>query len=41
MTPALAENGFVPQASARSGTLPPEDLAKLARQMTVQVSCWQ
>lgn len=41
MVPALAEKGFAPKASARSGTLAPEDLAKLARGLTVQVACWE
>ena len=41
MAEVLAEKGFAPRASARSGTLAPEDLAKLARGLTVQVACWK
>ncbi len=40
MAPALAEKGFAPTASQRSGTLATEDLSLLALGMTVQVSCW-
>lgn len=36
----LAEKGFSPAASARTGALAAEDLALLAQGMTVQVACW-
>lgn len=36
----LTEAGVTPHASARSGALAPEDLNRMARGMTVLVSCW-
>ncbi len=38
---ALAANGVLVQPSTRSGSLASEDLAELARSMTVLVSCWK
>ncbi len=38
---ALAANGFTAPPSTRTGTLAAEDLAALARSMTVLVSCWK
>jgi peptidoglycan hydrolase-like protein with peptidoglycan-binding domain len=38
---ALAGNGVAVAPSARTGSLASEDLAKLARDMTVLVSCWK
>lgn len=37
---ALKDKGASPAPSTRTGTLAAEDLAKLARDMTVLVSCW-
>ncbi|PTX53498.1 sporulation related protein [Gemmobacter caeni] len=36
----LTEAGITPHASARSGAMAPEDLSRMARGMTVLVSCW-
>jgi peptidoglycan hydrolase-like protein with peptidoglycan-binding domain len=36
----LAERGLAPAAAARTGAMPAEDIAALARAMTVLVSCW-
>jgi peptidoglycan hydrolase-like protein with peptidoglycan-binding domain len=36
----LSKKGFAATAAEPSGDLAPEDLARLARDMTVQVSCW-
>jgi peptidoglycan hydrolase-like protein with peptidoglycan-binding domain len=36
----LSAQGLTPTAAEPSGDLAPEDLARLARDMTVQVSCW-
>jgi hypothetical protein len=36
----LARAGLAPAAAAAGGALPPEDLARRARGMTVLVSCW-
>ena len=40
LTPVLAQNGFAPRAASRSTALAAEDLARLARGLAVQVSCW-
>ncbi|MCX7890359.1 MAG: peptidoglycan-binding protein [Rhodobacteraceae bacterium] len=36
----LSANGVTPAASARTGSMPAEDMAATARAMTVLVSCW-
>jgi hypothetical protein len=36
----LAQNGVTPVASARSGSMAAEDMARMATRMTVLVSCW-
>ena len=41
ITAALSAQGMVTVPSTRSGTLATEDLAALARSMTVLVSCWK
>lgn len=37
----LSERGFTPTAATAGGAMAPEDLARLARGMAVQVSCWK
>jgi len=40
LAPLLAERGFAPTAATGGAVMAPEDLARLARGMAVQVSCW-
>ena len=41
IAPALAAKGIDVTVSAARGALPPEDLTRAARDMTVLVSCWK
>uniref|UniRef100_UPI0035623DD1 S1 family peptidase n=1 Tax=Phaeovulum sp. TaxID=2934796 RepID=UPI0035623DD1 len=40
LAPVLAAQGFAPMASMGGAAMAPEDLARLARGLAVQVSCW-
>lgn len=40
LAPLLSERGFAPVAATGTGAMAPEDLARLARGLAVQVSCW-
>jgi hypothetical protein len=40
LTPLLAQRGLSPSIAADSGALAVEDLSRLGRALTVQVSCW-
>ncbi len=40
LAPVLAAQGFAPGAATGGGAMAPEDLAKLARGLAVQISCW-
>ncbi|MDP2062291.1 MAG: serine protease [Phaeovulum sp.] len=37
----LTERGFAPVSASSTGAMAPEDLARLARGLAVQVSCWK
>jgi peptidoglycan hydrolase-like protein with peptidoglycan-binding domain len=37
----LTERGFAPVSASSTGAMAPEDLARLARKLAVQVSCWK
>ena len=40
LAPVLSARGFAPVAASNSGAMAPEDLARMARGLAVQVSCW-
>ena len=41
IAPALAEAGFAPVASDRSGSLAAEDLTEIAQDLVIQIACWE